>query len=141
MSETMTATRTYSELRRISNFEERFEYLALRGVVGDSTFGFDRYMNQKFYRSAQWRHIRDQVIVRDMGCDLGVDGFQIHAKLYIHHLNPMTAEDLKEGEESVLDPEYLISTTLRTHNAIHYGDSSLLSKPFVARRRGDTKLW
>jgi len=137
----MTATRTYSELLRISNFEERFEYLALRGVVGDSTFGFDRYMNQKFYRSAQWRHIRDQVIVRDMGCDLGVAGFQIHAKLYIHHLNPMTAEDLKEGEESVLDPEYLISTTLRTHNAIHYGDSNLLSKPFVERRRGDTKLW
>jgi hypothetical protein len=131
MSETMPKLRTYSELRRISEFKERFEYLALRGIVGDATF----------YRSTQWRQVRDQVIVRDMGCDLGVAGYEIHRRLYIHHLNPMTVNDLKDGEESVLDPEYLIATTHQTHNAIHYGDATLLAKPFVERRRGDTKLW
>jgi hypothetical protein len=133
--------RSYSELRRISDFKERFEYLALRGVVGDRTFGFDRYMNQKFYTSRQWRQVRDQVIVRDEGCDLGMAGFDIHSRLYIHHLNPMTADDLKNGEESVLDPEYLVATTHRTHNAIHYGDANLLAKPFVERRPGDTRMW
>lgn len=133
--------RSYSELRRISDFKERFEYLALRGVVGDRTFGFDRYMNQKFYTSRQWRQVRDQVIVRDEGCDLGMTGFDIHSRLYIHHLNPMTADDLKNGEESVLDPEYLVATTHRTHNAIHYGDANLLAKPFVERRPGDTRMW
>ena len=133
--------RSYSQLRRISDFNERFEYLALRGVVGDRTFGFDRYMNQKFYTSTQWRNVRDHVIVRDLGCDLGVVGFEIHDRIYIHHLNPMTADDLKDGVDSVLDPEYLIATTHKTHNAIHYGDASLLAKPFVERRRGDTKLW
>lgn len=137
----MSKIRTYSELRRISDFKERFEYLALRGVVGDRTFGFDRYMNQKFYTSRQWRQVRDQVIVRDEGCDLGMTGFDIHSRLYIHHLNPMTADDLKNGEESVLDPEYLVATTHRTHNAIHYGDANLLAKPFVERRPGDTRMW
>lgn len=137
----MTTIRSYSELRRISDFKERFEYLALRGVVGDRTFGFDRYMNQKFYTSRQWRQVRDQVIVRDEGCDLGVAGFDIHSRLYIHHLNPMTADDLKNGEERVLDPEYLVATTHRTHNAIHYGDANLLAKPFVERRPGDTRMW
>lgn len=137
----MTTIRTYSELCRISDFEQRYNYLALRGFVGDKTFGFDRYMNQRFYTSRQWRNVRDQVIVRDLGCDLGVAGYEIHDRIYIHHLNPMTAEDLKDGADSVLDPQYLIATTHKTHNAIHYGDASLLAKPFVERRRGDTKLW
>lgn len=137
----MTKLRSYSELRRISDFKERFEYLALRGVVGDRTFGFDRYMNQKFYTSRQWRSVRDQVIVRDQGCDLSMAGFEIHSRLYIHHMNPMTVGDLKDGEAHVLDPEYLIATTHRTHNAIHYGDAALLAKPFIERRSGDTKLW
>jgi hypothetical protein len=137
----MTTIRKYSELRRTSDFKERFEYLALRGVVGAKTFGFDRYMNQRFYTSRQWRQVRDAVIVRDEGCDMGVAGFEIHSRLYIHHMNPMTVEDLKEGNESVLDPEYLITVTHRTHNAIHYGDAALLAKPFVERGPGDTKLW
>jgi len=139
-NETMTV-RTYSELSRISDFNERFEYLALRGSVGTRTFGFDRYMNQKFYTSTQWRHIRDQIIVRDLGCDLGVAGYEIHGRLYIHHMNPMTADDLKDGDDSVLDPQYLITTTHQTHNAIHYGNADLLAKPLVERRPDDTKMW
>lgn len=133
--------RTYSELSKLETFEERFRYLKLHGSVGIPTFGFDRWMNQQFYTSSQWRHIRNHVIARDNGCDLGVPGYEIHAKLYIHHMNPMTVEDLKHGDPSVLDPEFLITTTLRTHNAIHFGDERLLPKPFAERRPGDTKLW
>lgn len=136
-----TKIRTYSELLRLSTFEQRFSYLALRGGVGDSTFGFDRYVNQQFYRSRQWRQIREHVIVRDLGCDLGVDGYQIHDRLTIHHMNPMQVEEIFDGDPSILDPEFLITTTHRTHNAIHYGDEKLLPKPLVERRRGDTKLW
>jgi len=137
----MTRLRTYSELRRLETFQERFDYLALRGVVGEATFGFDRWMNQDFYRSREWSLTRRDVIARDLGCDLGVEGYEVHDRLYIHHLNPMTIADLREGDPSILDPEYLIATTHRTHNAIHYGDAKLLRQPLVERRSGDTKLW
>ena len=133
--------RSYSELRRLETFEERYHYLALRGNVGEVTFGFDRYINQQFYRSREWKQIRDKVIVRDNGCDLGVEGYEIHSRIFIHHMNPMSAQEIKNGDESIIDPRYLITTTNRTHNAIHYGDESLLLKPFVPRQAGDTKLW
>jgi hypothetical protein len=136
-----TRIRTYSELRRIDGFNERFRYLQLRGQVAQATFGFDRWINQEFYRSREWRHIRDHVIVRDNGCDMGVDDWEIYDGIYIHHMNPMTVEDITSGDPSILDPEFLISVTHRTHNAIHYGDESLLPRPLVERRPGDTKLW
>jgi len=133
--------RSYSELMRIDSFEDRFRYLALRGEVGAATFGFDRWINQQFYTSSQWKQIRHFVITRDNGCDLGIDGYEIHSRLVIHHMNPMLPNDIIHGDDSILDPENLITTTHRTHNAIHYGDEKLLPKPFVERRRGDTKLW
>lgn len=133
--------RTYSELIKHSSFEERFKYLALRGGVGDSTFGFDRYINQMFYASREWKEAREHVIIRDNGCDLGVEGYEIHGRLYVHHMNPMEPEDVFEGNLSILDPEFLITTTHTTHNAIHYGDERQLPKPFVERKRGDTNLW
>ena len=133
--------RTYSELRRLTDFEARYKYLALRGSVGRSTFGFDRYINQQFYTSTQWRQIRHHVIARDLGCDLGVEGYEIHDRIYIHHMNPMTVDDIAHGEDSILNPEFLITTTHRTHNAIHYGDERLLPRPLTERRSGDTKLW
>jgi hypothetical protein len=133
--------KTYSNLARLETFEERFRYLSLRGVVGEATFGFDRYINQQFYTSTQWRQIRHHVIARDNGCDLGVEGYEIYSRVIIHHLNPMTVDDIVHGDESILDPEFLITTTHQTHNAIHYGDEKLLAKPFVPRRKGDTKLW
>jgi hypothetical protein len=133
--------RTYSELRRLETIQERFEYLKLRGRVGDQTFGYDRWINQKFYTSTQWRRIRSDIIARDLGCDLGIEGYDIHSGLYIHHLNPMTRTDIVDGDESILDPEYLITTTLATHNAIHYGDAKQLPRLLVERKPGDTKLW
>ena len=133
--------RTYSELAELETFEERFRYLALRGRVGDVTFGFDRHLNQNFYTSTEWRHIRTHVIARDLGCDLGVEGYDIHDRVYIHHMNPMTVADVVHGSSDILDPEYLITTTHRTHNAIHYGDERLLPRQLVERRPGDTKLW
>lgn len=132
--------RTYTEMRTYETFEERFEYLVLAGEVGAVTFGFDRWINQHFYRSTEWKQARRIVLVRDNGCDLGVPGYEVFAPL-VHHLNPMTPEDLARGEEWVLDPEFLITTTMRTHNAIHYGDASLIRKPPVERRAGDTNLW
>lgn len=137
----MMKTRTYSELRRIELFEDRFEYLKLGGSVGISTFGFDRYVNQSFYKSFEWKNTRQQVIIRDSGCDLGVFGYEINGALLIHHINPIDVEDILHREEWIINPEYLITTTQNTHNAIHYGDRSLLRKPFVARKRGDTRLW
>jgi len=134
-------TRRYSELRRLETFEERFEYLSLKANVGESTFGYDRWINQQFYRSSEWRQLRDQIIVRDEGMDLGVDGYEIHDRIIIHHMNPMTAEQIELGIEDILNPEYLITTTHRTHNAIHYGDRSLLLRLPPERRPGDTKLW
>lgn len=133
--------RKYSELRRIDDFEERYQYLALRGGVGVSTFGYDRYINQQFYTSRQWRQLRHHVIARDLGCDLGIDGYEIHSGLIVHHMNPMIADDISNGASSILDPEFLITTTHRTHNAIHYGDEKLLPKIHVPRTRGDTRLW
>lgn len=133
--------RTYSELRRINTFEERYQYLALRGTVGGTTFGFDRYLNQKFYTSREWRHLRHYVIARDEACDLAVPGHEIHTKIIIHHLNPMTVDNILDRDEGNLDPEFLITTTLRTHNAIHYGDESLLPRARAERKPGDTKLW
>lgn len=133
--------RTYQELCRLETFEERFRYLSLRGTVGQSTFGYERYLNQSFYRSTQWRQIRDKVIARDEGTDLGVEGYDIYDRIIIHHMNPMTVEDLVHGNSDVLNINYLITTTHRTHNAIHYGDENLLAKPLVERRPGDTKMW
>jgi hypothetical protein len=136
-----TTTRTYFELKRLGSFEERFEYLRLHDDVGRSTFGFDRYLNQKFYKSYEWKQIRDYVIVRDNGCDLGINGYEIHQGALIHHINPMVAVDITHNESWILDPEYLITTTQRTHNAIHYGDVSLLPKVVISRKPGDTALW
>ena len=136
-----TRIRTYRELRRLETFEERFKYLVLHGTVGESTFGFDRYINQQFYTSRQWRQVRYHVIARDEGCDLGVPGYEIHDRLYIHHMNPMTVAHISDGDAAILDPEYLITTSHQTHNAIHYGDERLLPRQLVERRPGDTKLW
>ena len=137
----MSRIRTYSELRRIATFEERFDYLELKGIVGESTFGFDRWLNQTFYTSREWRQVRTHVIARDMGCDLGIPGYEIHSGLVIHHMNPMTVEDIKHGNEDILDSEFLITASLTTHNAIHYGGRDRLPRGPVERREGDTKLW
>lgn len=133
--------RSYSELRRLTDFNTRYKYLQLSGSVGASTFGFDRYMNQQFYRSSEWRQVRQEVIARDEGMDLGIPGYEIYDRIIIHHMNPMRAEDIEHGSSDILNPEYLISTTHKTHNAIHYGDESLLARPLVERRPGDTRLW
>jgi hypothetical protein len=137
----MSLIRTYSELSRLETFEERYRYLALRGQVGESTFGYDRWINQRFYRSAEWKRIRYHVIARDLGCDLGIADYEIHDKIIIHHMNPMGVEDIVHGDEDIIDPEFLITTTHNTHNAIHYGDEGLLPRPVVARTPGDTSLW
>ena len=133
--------RTYKELSRLTTFEERFEYLKLGGVVGQDTFGFDRIINQRFYTSSEWKRIRDFVIIRDNGCDLGVDGYEIHERILIHHINPISLKDLEERSDLLLNPDYLICTTHATHNAIHYGDSNLLPKKPIERRRYDTCPW
>lgn len=133
--------RTYQELHSLPTFQDRFEYLKLNGVVGGRTFGSDRYLNQAFYRSAEWKHIRDYVIVRDFGCDLGIADREIHHKLLIHHMNPMTVEQVVHGDLATINPDVLITTCHRTHNAIHYGDESLLAKDPIPRTPGDTKLW
>lgn len=133
--------RTYTELSRLTTFKERYQYLKLNGSVGTDTFGFDRYMNQNFYRSREWKSIRDQVIVRDCGCDLGVEGYEIHGRIYIHHMNPILLEDIENRTEFLLNPEYLITTSHNTHNAIHYGDESLIIMEPVVRTRNDTCPW
>lgn len=133
--------RTYQELIRIPTFVERFEYLQLFGAVGRETFGFDRYINQQFYTSTQWRNIRHHVIARDLGLDLSMEGYEIHDKVIIHHMNPMLPSDIIYGNEDILNPDHLITTNQRTHNAIHYGDASLLPQELVVRYPGDTKLW
>jgi hypothetical protein len=137
----MTSVRTYSELSQYSTLEDRFRYLSLAGQVGAATFGHDRWLNQRFYRSAEWRRIRDYVIVRDDACDLGVPGYDIHDRVIIHHMNPMVAADIVHANEDLVDPEFLITTTHATHNAIHYGDESLLPRQIVPRGPGDTQLW
>jgi hypothetical protein len=136
-----TSIRCYTELVRIADYYERYKYLRLHSAVGIATFGFDRYVNQMFYTSSEWKHVRNIVIDRDRSCDLGVEGYEIHDRIIIHHMNPITIRQVERGEDVILDPEYLISVTHRTHNAIHYGDEGLLVRPLVARRPGDTKLW
>lgn len=132
----------YSELIQLSTFEERFNYLKLHGDVAAETFGFERYLNQKFYKSAEWKRIRDQVIIRDMGRDLGVEDYDIRGQIIVHHMNPMTPEDIQENPNILLDPEYLICVSLNTHNALHYGDDSTLNKViFVDRAPNDTIPW
>lgn len=134
--------RTYSELIKLQTFEERFNYLKLDGSVGDSTFGFDRYLNQNFYTSQQWRRLRDEIIIRDNGFDLGVDGYPIYGKILIHHINPISQKDILELTDYLLNPEYLICTTYETHNAIHYGDPSQIPyKVDVDRKPNDTCPW
>lgn len=137
----MERVRCYSELRRLETFEERVKYLFLEGSVGHSVFGHDRYLNQQFYTSREWRDVRHAVIVRDNGCDLGIPGLEIHRDLLIHHMNTIAPNDILDGAEWILDPEYLITTSRRTHNAIHYGDVSQLRPPVTVREPGDTKLW
>ena len=134
--------RTYSELSKLKTFKERFEYLRLDGTVGKDTFGFDRIFNQRFYRSVEWRRIRDDVIMRDNGCDLGIAGHDIFGQnVIIHHLNPISLSDIENRTDILLNPEYLITTTHTTHNAIHYGDESLLSIAPVERSKNDTCPW
>ena len=133
--------KTYSELILLPTFEERFKYLQLNGRVGDDTFGFDRYINQKFYRSAEWKRIRDYIIIRDNGCDLAVDGYEIYGRILIHHMNPITVKDVELSTEYLMNPEYLICVTHNTHNAIHYGDEKLINKGPVVRTKNDTCPW
>ena len=138
---TMTNIRTYSELITLPTFEERFKYLQLNGSVGKDTFGFDRYVNQNFYRSKEWKRVRDFVILRDNGCDLAADGYVIYGKIIIHHMNPLTVKDIESVTAYLMNPEYLICTTHSTHNAIHYGDGSLLMMLPTERRKNDTCPW
>ena len=137
----MRTIRTYSELVQLPTFEERFRYLKLDGLVGKDTFGFDRYLNQEFYRSKEWKEVRDFVIVRDNGCDLGMDGYEIAGRIYIHHMNPITVNDIVHSSDFLLNPDYLICMSHNTHNAVHYGDEDLLVTAPVERRKNDTCPW
>ena len=137
----MEMNRTYSELITLPTFEERYRYLQLKGSVGEETFGFDRYINQKFYNSQEWKNTRDYIIVRDQGCDLGIEGYEIHGRIYIHHMNPVLLKDMMYRTEYLTNPEYLITTTHSTHNAIHYGDENLLIKTPISRSKNDTCPW
>lgn len=134
--------RTYTELRRLRTLEDRYHYLKLGGLVGESTFGYDRWINQQFYRSREWKLIRDHVIARDEGFDLGAEDAPILGAHLIHHMNPIRLEDLQDDTDNdPLDPEFLITCTLRTHNAVHYGNEELLPQPYVERSPGDTRSW
>lgn len=135
--------RCYSELIQLHTFEDRFKYLSLLGTVGNETFGFDRYLNQKFYKSIEWKHIRNFVIIRDNGCDMGLRDYPIGGKIMIHHMNPVSTEDLESSRwDDLLNPEFLISVSMDTHNAIHYGDEKILNKvDVVERTAGDTIPW
>ena len=133
--------RTYSELITIPTFEERFEYLQLKGSVGKDTFGYDRYLNQVLYRSPEWKRLRNQIIIRDCGCDLACEGYDIHSKVLIHHLNPITVEDVLARSRKVFDPDNLVCVSHNTHNAIHYGDVYLLVTGPIIRTKNDTCPW
>lgn len=133
--------RCYKELSRLKTFKERYEYLKLSGRVGESTFGYDRYLNQILYNSPRWKKVRDIVIIRDNGCDLGVEGYEINDKIIIHHMNPITVEDIEEENDDIFNPEFLISSSDRTHKAIHYSDESLLPQLPIERTPGDTCPW
>ena len=132
--------RTYSELIKFDTFKERVQYLKLDGIVGETTYGFDRWINQTFYKSREWRQIRTDIISRDMGCDLGIPGREILGKIFIHHLNPIMAYDIVHAKQTVFDPEYLITCSFDTHNFIHYGRVSA-PNVVIERQEGDTKLW
>lgn len=136
-----TKIRTYSELIKYSTFEDRFRYLSLKGQVGEETYGFDRWINQRFYRSAEWKQIRNSVIVRDSGCDLGIIGREIPDRIIVHHINPILVEDIAESSDYLLNPEFLICVSHNTHEAIHYGDESLLLTLPVPRAKNDTCPW
>lgn len=133
--------KTYSELIRLSTFEERFRYCKLSGCVGESTFGFDRYLNQTFYTSKEWRAIRSRIIVRDEGCDLGIQDRPIYGFIIVHHLNPITIEDFEDGSELIMDPEFLVCVSHNTHNAITFGNEKNLMAMPKERRKGDTTPW
>ena len=133
--------RTYSELVKFDSFEERFEYLKLNGVVSEETFGFDRYLNQMFYNSPEWKRIRNEVIIRDNGCDLGLYEYEIFGNIFIHHMNPIRVEDIEKRNPDILNPEFLISCSFQTHNAIHYGDIDLLPRGIIVRHPNDTCPW
>ena len=134
-------TKSYSELITLPTFEERFEYLRLNGTVGSETFGHDRYLNQTLYRSPEWKRFRHKIIIRDNGCDLACEGYQIYEKVLIHHINPITIKDILERNPMVFDPENVVCTILNTHNAIHYGDESLIIKAPITRSKNDTCPW
>ncbi len=136
-----TIIRTYSELITLPTFEDRYRYLQLNGAVGKDTFGFDRYINQQFYRSKEWQRIRDEVIIRDNACDLGMEGYEIHGRIYVHHMNPIMVRDIQSNSDYLMNPEFLICTTHRTHNAIHYGDENLLARAPIERTKNDTCPW
>lgn len=138
---TMSNLRTYKELQQLQTFDERFAYLQLRGHIGKETFGYDRYLNQQFYRSKEWKDVRRIVILRDHGCDLGIMDRLITGRIYIHHMNPITREDLINGSDLVLNPNYLICVSSMTHEAIHYGDKDLLISDYVERSPYDTCPW
>ena len=137
----MNMIRTYSELITFPTFEERYRYLRLEGKVGEDTFGCDRWLNQSFYKDREWRAIRDKVIIRDNGCDLGIPDHEIHSRIIVHHMNPITKDDILYRSAFLLNPEYLICTVKNTHDAIHYGDEGLLIKVPIERTRNDTCPW
>ena len=133
--------RTYSELITIPTFEERYNYLKLNGIVGKETFGYDRYLNQLLYRSSDWRSFRDRIIIRDNGCDLACEGFELQSRIIIHHIDPITIEDIINKHPKVFDPENVVSTSHNTHLAIHYGDKNLISIGPINRYKNDTCPW
>lgn len=137
----MQKIKSYSELITLPTFEERFKYLELDGAVGAETFGFDRYLNQVFYRSAEWKRVRREVILRDNGCDLGIEDRPIFSRVHIHHINPISIDDIKSKEDWILNPEFLISTSKRTHDAIHFSDESILFTEPIVRSPNDTVPW
>lgn len=137
----MKMIRTYSELVTFPTFEERYRYLRLEGKVGEDTFGFDRWLNQSFYKDPEWRAIRDKIIIRDNGCDLGIPGREIYSRIIVHHMNPITKDDILSRSAFLLNPEYLICTVKNTHDAIHYGDEGLLIKAPIERTKNDTCPW
>ena len=133
--------RTYRELIKMDSYKERYEYLRLSGSVGEDTFGFDRWLNQRFYRSGEWRRIRKPCIARDLACDMAVPGYEIHGPVYVHHMNPLTKQQILDGVEDMLSPEFLVCVSLDTHNAIHYGNEEQIIQDYVERKPGDTRFW
>lgn len=141
MTMNSSTRKSYTELSKLKTFEERFNYLKLKGEVGKITFGYDRILNQTLYSSSKWKRVRDEVIIRDNGCDLGSEGYEIHSKAIVHHINPISIEDIKNRSDCLFDPENLITTTHNTHNAIHYSDEDILVKGPIERKPNDTCPW